>query len=232
MTEQACPIPAAGSQITIPVCLPDTWGQVLHGLLMLPTDPAFWDIAATPAEVEAAVQIAQNIVCDVMGPDCTCVAPAGSFTETNWDFTVSEQGWTPASEFDHGYWQDGAWHASIFQVNANRWDMRLQIRKTYGSAVRPRDLRATCYIQDEATTHIGPSYANVNCGDSFPLFQGEVQFGGDLFGWHTGPMNPRCVAYTESGITFLEIGLYATFALDPSGVVDYRCTAAYFGHFA
>lgn len=232
MTEQRCPIPAVGSPVIIAVCLPDTWIQVVQELLVQPVSPSFWDVGATDAEIETATQVAQDIVHDVMSSDCQCTAPAGTYTETSWDFTISEQGWVPGLPSGHGYWQDGAWHASVFQVNANRWDMRLQIRKSYASAVRPRDLRATCYVQDEATTHIGPSYANVNCGESFPVFQGEVQFGGDLLGWHTGPMNPRVVCYTETGITFLEIGLYATFALDPSGVVDYRCTAAYFAHFA
>lgn len=226
-----CPLPSAGDDTIRAICLPDTWLGLVSNLLTLPTELSFWDDSATLEDREAVQQIAATIVGTFQSEDCQCGMPPGDYTQGYWDFTQSDGGWSPLGS-NYGTYDDGAWHADIVQINANRWDARLAIEYEFGSPVVPREMKAVCYVLDEATTHISASYAFVHALDAYTIALGEVQYGGDLLGWHTGPMNPRFIVYTEAGITRIRVEMTAQYALDPTGVIDLRCTEVYFNYFA
>lgn len=229
--DRGCPIPEAGSDVQIALCLPDTWIGLVSQLLHAPTQESFWDRFETLTNIEAACKEAANIVGVFHSDECLCNPDGGDDTTDTWDFTASYGGWE-AVDTGYGSYYDDAWHADIVQINANRWDARLQIFTTYDPLVIPLDAQAICYIQDDAVTHISASYASIAAWNSYDRALGEVQYGGDLNGWHVGPINPRFMVRTNQGISRLTIGLTAQYALDPTGVIDLRCTSASFRYFA
>lgn len=222
-----CPIPSVGTLVTRAICLPDTWAGLISESLVPQTDEGFWDNQATLADREAATKIASEIVGSFLSPDCECNPPPGTYHRDSWDFTVSDGGWEAVGP-GYGTYGDGKWNGDVVQLGANDWMIRLQIRKQYSPDVVPREMKATCRTTDSATTHIDASYASCRAGTYFPKVTAEVQFGGTLTEWHNGPINPRFVVYTNEGISYIEIGMSARFALDPSGVVFYWCIGAYF----
>lgn len=92
---RGCPIPDTGTPVVHALCFPDTWAGLLSELFLPPTDPDFWELAASDADKDAATQVAHQIVHDFLSVDCVCGScpPLGAFHEDVFDFRNDPYGW-------------------------------------------------------------------------------------------------------------------------------------------
>lgn len=218
---RGCPIPDSAETVTRAICFPASWAGLLSDLLLPPTEIDFWDRFANEEDRDSATQIASVIVHDFLSDECQCVQ-AGETDTITWDFETTDGGFeTPGSGYGT-YVSTEGWHADIVQTGASQWEARLVISLTLDAPVFPEYMKITTFIQDDATTHLAASYAMISLYDASNtlIADATAQYGGDLLGWHIGPINPSASMHSSLPGDYLRIRLTATYALDPTGVVD------------